>query len=118
MKPDGESCVPSASALSLVLTGYMYDTLVYYAYVKQYMEASKFQSDAKQWENLLHWTNEAMNPHLNYVGELVAVSKVKYRCSVTCYLFCTVHKQGNNTEAVYNLDKFDVELALYSRRVL
>lgn len=42
----------------------MYDTLVYYAYVKQYMEASKMdpgQSDVMEWDNL--------NPHLNYVGE-------------------------------------------------
>ena len=96
MKPFGESCVPSASALPLVLTGYMYDTLVYYAYVKQYMEASKFQSDAKQWENLLHWTNEAMNPHLNYVGEFIAVSKVKYRCK----FFAIYYIQSTNKATI------------------
>lgn len=58
-------CLNDSDALSLLLTGYMFDTLVYYSYAKKYLEDAD-----KKWIDFRSWTAELNgNSHVQYKGK-------------------------------------------------
>lgn len=65
-------CKNTSSTLSQVISGYMFDTLVYYSLAKQYMVLQD-----KVWNDFLKWANEPSTYRSNTKLQLIGRCKVR-----------------------------------------
>lgn len=61
--PQGAGCKNDSSVMSHLITGYVYDTMVYYARAKQLIERSR-----NTWADILMWANKAVRD--DFIGKL------------------------------------------------